>query len=183
MRLARSARIKGEGGLAVLVIVVLLLGGIVWWLYQSRRNHEKNARIFARDVVTRLAVNYDEKYFHVNQSPEAQRTYLQSARENFLERLRQLGVPAQPIEVQGDVVFSSYFFDPRGTFKAQLKYPATTAQMDVDISRGMTVWQIDSVTLTGAPPATPTPAPMLAASPSPTPSPAPEQKTKQKRKR
>ena len=186
MKLARTARIKGEGAVALLVIVLLLLGGITWWLYSSRHDHEKNARNFAREIATRLAVNYDEKYFHVHQSPEAQRTYLQSARERLLERLRELGVPAQPIEVEGSLTFTNQFFDPRGTFRAQLKYPNTTAQLDIDMSRGMTVWQIDSITLTGGmPPPTPTPAATITASPTPapTPSPEPEQRTKRKRKR
>jgi hypothetical protein len=183
MKLARSARIKGEGGLALLVIVLLLMGGIVWWLYSSRRDAEKNARVFVTEVANRLAVNFDEKYFHVHQSPDAQRTYLRSARDRLLERLHEFGVPAQPMEVEGKLVFTSLFFDPRGTFTVQLKYPTTTAKLDVDISRGMTVWQIDAVNLTGTPPSTPTPAPTLETSPSPTPPPDPEQQTKRKRKR
>jgi hypothetical protein len=186
MKLARTKRIKGEGALALLVIVLLVLGGIAWWLYSTRQNHEKNARIFAGEIATRLAVNYDEKYFHVHQSPEAQRTFLQSARDRLLDRLRELGVPAQPIEVEGKLTFTSEFFDPRGTFRAQLKYPNTTAQMDIEISRGMTVWQIDSINLTGGlPPPTATPAVTAVASPTPTPTPTPEpdQRTKRKRKR
>jgi len=181
MKLARTARIKGEGGFALLVIVLLLLGGIVWWLYSSRRDAEKNARIFVTEVANRLAVNYDEKYFHVHQSPEAQKTYLRSARDRLLDRLREFGVPVQPIEIDGTLVFTNQFFDPRGTYHAQLKYPTTTAQLDVDISRGMTVWQIDAINLTGTPPPTPTPAPTALASPTPTPE--PEQRTKRKRNR
>lgn len=183
MKLARTARTKGEGAVALLVIVLLLLGGIVWWLYSSRRDAEKNARIFVTEVATRVAVNYDEKYFHVHQSPEAQRTYLRSARDRLLDRLREFGVPAQPIQVEGNLVFTSLFFDPRGTFRAQLKYPTTTAQLDIDISRGMTVWQIDAINLTGTPPPAPTPAATAEASPTPTPPPQSEQRTKRKRNR
>lgn len=183
MKLARTARIKGEGAAALLVIVLLLIGGIVWWLYSSRRDAEKNARIFAAEVATRLAVNFDEKYFHVHQSPDSQKTYLRSARDRLLERLREFGVPAQPIEVEGTLFFTNQFFDPHGTFHAQLKYPTTTAQLDIDISRGMTVWQIDSINLTGTPPPTPTPAATAEASPTPTPEPQAEQRTKRKRNR
>src|SRR5436309_2553951 len=118
MRLARAARIKGEGSGALLVIVLLLLGGIAWWLYSSRHDAEKNARIFATEVATRVAVNYDEKYLHIHLSPEGQIQYLKSSRDRLLDWLRQLGVPTQPIEVKGDVAFSSYFFDPHGTFRA-----------------------------------------------------------------
>jgi hypothetical protein len=180
MRLARAARIKGEGGVALLVIVLLLLGGIVWWLYSARQDAEKNARIFATEVTKRVAISYDEKFLHVHLSPEAQKTYLRSSRDRLLERLREFGVPAQPIDVQGNIVFTSYFFDPRGTFRAQLRYPTTSAQLDLDISRGMTVWQVDAINLPWNPPPTLTPAPTLVATPTPTP--APEQKPKRKRK-
>jgi hypothetical protein len=184
MRLARTARIKGEGAVALLVIVLLLLGGIVWWLYSSRQDAQKNARIFAMEVAKRVAINYDEKYLHVHLSPDGQKTYLRSSRDRLLDRLREFGVLAQPIEVQGDVVFTSYFFDPHGQFHAQLKYPAASAQLDLEISRGMTVWQVDAINLTGTPPPAATPAPTAVASPTPTPTPTPEpaQRSKQKRK-
>lgn len=183
MRLARTARIKGEGAVALLVIVLLLVGGIVWWLYSSRQDAQKNARIFVTEVAKRVAINYDEKYLHVHLSPDAQKTYLRSSRDRLLDRLREFGALAQPIEVQGDVVFTSYFFDPHGQFHAQLKYPAGPAQLDIDISRGMTVWQVDAINLTAVPPtaATPAPAP-VAASPTPIPTPEPEQRSKRKRK-
>ena len=184
MRLSRTARIKGEGGIALLVIVLLLLGGIVWWLYSSRQDAEKNARIFANEVVQKVAINYDEKYLHVKLSPEAQVQYLKSWRDRLMDRLRELGVPAQPIDVQGEVAFTSYFFDPHGTFRAQLKYPTTSGQLEVGVSRGMTVWQVDTINLIWEPPPVPTPTPGLApiATPTPTPTPPPEPQPKRKRR-
>jgi hypothetical protein len=181
MRLARTARIKGEGGVALLVIVLLILSGIVWWLYSSRQDAEKNARIFATEVAKRVATNYDEKFLHVRLSPAAQIMYLQSWRDRLMDRLRELGVPAQPIAAQGDITFTSYFFDPRGTFRAQLNYPTTSAYLDLVISRGMTVWQIDEINLTANPLPTPVPTATLALTPAPTPTPAAEQKPKRKR--
>ena len=183
MRLSRTARIKGEGGIALLVIVLLLLAGIVWWLYSSRQDAEKNARVFANEVVTRVAINYDEKYLHVKLSPEAQVQYLKSWRDRLIDRLREFGVPAKPIDLQGDVAFTSYFFDPHGTFRATLKYPTTSAQLEVGVSRGMTVWQVDTLNLTWDPPPVPTPTPGVApvATPTPTPTPTPEPKLKRKR--
>ena len=169
---------KGEGGIALLVIVSLLLGGIVWWLYSSRQDAVKNARAFATEVTRRVAVNYDEKFLHVRLSPDAQITYLKSWRDRLLDHLRELGLPAQPIDVQGDVAFTSYFFDPRGTYRAQLNYPTTTAQLELGISRGMTVWQVDTINLIWNPLPTPTPAPTPVAA---TPTPAPEPKRKAKR--
>lgn len=179
MRLTPTARIRGEGAVALLVIVLLLLSGIVWWLYSSRQDAEKNARIFATEVTNRVAINYDEKYLHVHLSPEAQIQYLKSWRDRLLERLRELGVPAQPIDVQGDVTFTTQFFDPRGTFRAQLKYPTTSAQLDLTVSRGMTVWQVDGINLTWNPVPTPTPAPTPEMTASPTP--VAEQKPKRRR--
>jgi hypothetical protein len=181
MKLARTARSRGEGNIVFLVIVGVLVAGVVWWLYSSRQDAVKKSRAFAAEVVTHVAVNFDEKYLHVHLSPEAQVNYLQSWRERFIARLRELGVPSQPIEVKGDVTFTSQFFDPRGTFRAELKYPTTSAYIDVEVSRGMTVWQVDKIDLTWTPPPTPTPAPVLA-TPTPTPAPPPEQKPKRKGK-
>jgi hypothetical protein len=180
MRLARLARTRGEGGLALLVIILLIMGGIVWWLYSSRADALKNARLFATEVAKRVAINYDEKFLHIHLSPEGQVQYLKSSRDRLLDSLRAFGVPAQPIDVQGDVVFSSYFFDPQGTFRAQLKYPTTTAQLELGISRGMTVWQVDTINLLWTPPPAPTPTPSPVVSPTPTPTPAAEQKRKRK---
>jgi hypothetical protein len=182
MRLARTARIKGEGAIALLVIVLLLLGGIVWWLYSSRQDAEKNARIFANEVVKKVAVNYDEKYLHVKLSPEAQVQYLKSWRDRLMDRMRELGVPAQPIEVQGNVSFTSYFFDPHGTFTAPLKYPTTSATLEVGVSRGMTVWQVDTINVIWEPPPVPTPTPGMAPSPTPIPTPTPTPEPKRKRR-
>lgn len=183
MKLARTARIKGEGAAALLVIVLLLLGGIVWWLYSSRRDAEKNSRIFAAEVAKRVAVDYDEKYLHVHLSPDGQRTHLRSARDRLIDRLRELGVPAQPIEVEGSLNFTSYFFDPRGTFYAKLKYPTKSAQLDLDISRGMTVWQVDTIALPWTPEQAAAPTPTPAMSATPTPAPTPQQKSKRKQNR
>lgn len=181
MKLARTARSRGEGSIGFLVIVGVLVAGVVWWLYSSRQDAVKKSRAFAAEVVTHVAVNFDEKYLHVHLSPEAQVNYLQSWRERFIARLRELGVPSQPIEVKGDVTFTSQFFDPRGTFRADLKYPTTSAYIDVEVSRGMTVWQVDKIDLTWTPPPTPTPAPVLATpTPTPTPTPPPEQKRKKR---
>jgi hypothetical protein len=178
MKLTRKARIKGEGGLLLLLIVLLIIAGIVWWLYSSRSKDEQNARAFAAEVVKRVAVDYDEKFLHIHMSPDAQVQFLKSWRDRLMDQLRSYGVPAQPLDVQGEVEFNSYFFEPHGTFRAQLKYPTTSAQLEVNVSRGMAVWQVDSVNVIWTPPpgGTPTPSP----SPVPTPSPTPQQKLKRK---
>ena len=184
MRLARHARIKGEGGFVLWFIVLALVGGALWFLYSSRKDGERNARVFANEVVQRVVVNYDEKYLHVHLSPEAQAKYLASWRERMLQNLRQLGTVKQPIEVKGDVQFSSGFFDPHGNFRAELTYPTTTAVLELFVTRGMTVWQVDDINLIWTPAPTPTPAasPTPAMAPSPTPSPTPPPQQKRKRK-
>lgn len=164
------------------IIVLFLVGGALWFLFASRKDGDKNARVFASEVAQKIAVNYDEKYFHVHLSPQAQATYLQSWRDRLIARLREFGPLTKPIETKGDVYFSSYFFEPRGNFKSELTYATTTATLEMTISRGMTVWQIDEINLIWTPPPTPTPAPTPVATPSPTPSPTPEQKPRRKRK-
>ena len=174
MKRARTVSIKGEGAIALIVIVLLLLGGIVWWLYAARQDAEKNARLFALEVTKKVAINYDEKYLHVHLSPEAQVQYLKSWRDRLIERLRERGVPAQPIDVQGDVTFTKGFFDPHGLFRAQLNYPQTTAQLELGVSRGMTVWQVEMINLIFTPLPTPTPDPTAVMTPTPTPTPEPK---------
>ena len=185
MKLHRHARTRAEGGLALWIIVAALVGGALWFLYSSRRDGDKNARAFATEVAQRVAVNYDEKYLSVHLSPEGQAKYLPSFRERMMQNLRSFGPVKQPIPVSGDVRFSSGFFEPIGTFKADLVYPTMSASLELIISRGMTVWQVNEINLTWTPPPTPTPSPTPtpAFSASPTPSPTPEQKAPRRRKR
>ena len=63
----------------------------------------------------------------------------------MLGNLRSFGPVKQPIPITGDVRFSSVFFDPVGTFRAELVYPTMTAYLELTISRGMTVWQVDEI--------------------------------------
>ena len=169
MRLSRESRVGGEGLGTLLVILLVSFGGIAWWLFSSRQDAEKNARAFAEEVVRHVAVDYDEKYLHVHLSPAGQITYLQSWRENLINQLRGLGAMQQPFKVTGKLEFSSYFFDPHGTFNAELPYSTTTAHLTIEISRGMTVWQVDTLNLMWTPTATPTPIPVIALTPSPSP--------------
>ncbi len=185
MKRGRNSNRKGEGGLALWIIVAALVGGALWFLYSSRRDGDKNARAFAAEVAQRVAVNYDDKYLHVHLSPEAQVKFLASYRERLLQNLRSFGPVKQPIPVNGNVRFSSGFFEPVGTFRADLVYPNMTASLDMLISRGMTVWQINEINLTWTPPPTPTPSPTPtpAFSPSPTPSPTPPPEQKAPRRK
>jgi hypothetical protein len=183
MKLARNRWIKAEGAIAIWLIVIALVGGVLWFLYSSRQDGDKNARAFAIEATNRVAVQYDEKYLHVHLSPPAQAKYLQSWRERLIQNLRALGPVKQPIEVKGDVHFSSGFFEPVGNFRAEMSYPTTTAVMELVVSRGMTVWQIDDINLIWTPVPTPTPAAPPAMAATATPTPTPEQEQRQRRKR
>lgn len=185
MKRTQTARIRGEG-LVLLFIILAILAGGTWYVYSSRKEAEKNCALFAQQVAERVIIHQDQKYLHVRLGPAAQVKYLQSWRERLMYQLRQLGTPAQPIEVKGSVQFTSYFFKPHGEFRAEVKYPNTKAYLDLSISSGMTVWQVDEINLTWDPPPTPSPTPTPAATATPeptsTPTPVPEQKSRRKRR-
>ena len=184
MKTSNRSRIRGEGALPIVIILLALLGGILWFVYSSRKDADRDARKFANELVHKVAVDFDDKYLHVHLSPDGQRTYLPSVRERMFARLREFGPLAKPPEVKGDVLFSSGFYDPHGTFKADLPYSNFTAHLEVMISRGA-MWQVEEINLTGSPPPTPTPVPSATPemSPSPTPTPSPEEKQKPRRKK
>ena len=184
MKISRRSLRRGEGALPIVIILLALIGGILWFVYSSRTDAARDARKFANELAKKVAVDLDDKYLHVHLSPEGQKTYLPSVRERMFARLREFGALTKPPEAKGDVSFSSGFFDPHGIFKADLVYSNFTAQLEMAVSRGA-MWQVEEITLTGSPPATPTPVPSASpqASPSPTPTPPPEEKQKTHRKK
>jgi hypothetical protein len=182
MKISNRSLIRGEGALPIVIILVALVAGILWFVYSSRTDAARDERKFANELVKKVAVDYDDKYLHVHLSPEGQRTYLPSVRERMFARLKEFGPLTKPPEAKGDVAFSSGFFDPHGIFKADLVYSNFTAQLEVEISRGA-MWQVDQITLTGSPPASPTPVPSATPEMSPTPTPSPPPETNQKPRR
>lgn len=180
MKLAQHSRIKAEG-LGILLIVLAILGGGVWFLYSSRADNEKNARAFATEVTRKVVLNYDDKYLEQRFSLQARSMYSLMWRNRMFQYLREFGQLTKPLETKGDVLFTSQFFEPRGTFRTELTYPTLTASLDVTVSKGMTNWQIDEINLVWNPPPPPTPTPSPAMTPSPTPSPTPVQKPRRKK--
>lgn len=163
----RSASRPERGQVVVLLVIVLaVLGGGAWWLFVAKRQSEEGARAFAREAATRLALHFDQKFLDVRLGREAQVSYPPSFRERLLNRLRQLGVPAQEIELEGEVTFTSHFFEPKGQFRARLNYPTKPAYLDLTVSNRQT-WQIDRLNLTWDPTPVATPEPALAISPTP----------------
>ena len=182
MKLAQHSRIKAEG-IGIWLVLLAVLGGGVWFLYSSRNEGDKNARVFANEVAQRIAVNFDEKYLNHRLNPKSQAMYLPSWRLRFFNYLRDFGPMAKSIETKGDVYFTSYFFEPRGRFRSQLTYPTITAVLETVVSRGMNAWQIDEINLIWEPPPAPSPTPSPVMSPSPTPTPTPEPKPRRKKGR
>src|ERR1700682_3364168 len=144
MHTCRSNR-SGEGGLAILIIIVVLVGGGFWWLFSNKQTAEKEAREFSHEASQRLAVQHDLAFLESRMSPNAKVEMPGSAQRNLIEALTQLGVPAQPIPVEGRVVFESQFFEPKGYFTAQLNYPARPGKLEFTISHPAGMWKFESV--------------------------------------
>ena len=164
----------------LVLIVVAVLGGITWWLYASRQQSEEAAKNFARDVATRLAFDFDRKLLDRVIAPEQMAKYPPSYRERVVEKLRTFGRPTSPVEVTGQVLFTSHFFNPVGTFRAQLNYPGMPAALHLAISRPRGWWQIDDLNVSWDQPPPPEPPPepppvdpAAVATPTPTPKPTP----------
>ena len=167
MILSTSRRARGQA-IVLLIILLAILGGGYWWLVDSARKSEAEARAFARDTVTRMAIQFDRKFVDSHFASEAQVQFPPSFRERMLYNLRELGVPAADFEMDGQVMYTSHFFDPRGQFRAPLKYPTKSAELDVAVSQPHGWWQIDNLNLTwNAGPAAPVPAPLASPAASP----------------
>ena len=158
--------------MAIWIIVVFILAGIVWFLYSSRGDTVNEARRFAEEVSRKIAVDFDDRYLLAHLNPENQAAHLPAWRERLFRSLRGFGPMTKPIAVTGDVFFTSYFFEPRGTYKVDLTYATMPAHLDLSVAKGISGWRIDEINLVWTPPS-PTPAPLAAMTPTPTPSPSP----------
>ena len=155
----------------VLIVLAVLAGGC-WLLFSSRTAREEGARRFAREAATRLFFQQDARFLNQTLTPRAQLVYPPSWRERFFAFVRELG-PAKPeFELEGDVTFTSEFFDPRGVFSAHFEVASGPAVLFLTFSHPGVRWEIDDLKLSWTPPATPTPAPTATPLPSPTVTPA-----------
>jgi hypothetical protein len=126
------------------IVVVLLLIGY-WWLDSNRQTMAKSGKEFGKEAVQRIAVQHDLNFFGSHLSPEARLQFPPSAQQDLLTRIEKLGAPVGPVDVQGDVVFQSHFFEPHGNFHARINYAARGAEINVSISHPVGRWQIDDV--------------------------------------
>ena len=167
LRLRRRAEDCGQT-VVLVIIVVAVLGGAAWWLYNSREQSEREAREFARDVATRLAFDLDRKLLYRLIAPDRVAKYPPSYRDRVIEKFRGFGRTTAPADLTGDVFFTSHFFKPVGTFRAQFSYPSMPATLYLSVSRPRGWWQIDDLRVSWEPAPPPEPPPI---SPAPTPTP------------
>jgi hypothetical protein len=141
-----NSRLKSSGQILVIlgIVVVLLFIGY-WWLYSNKQTMAKEGRAFGKEAVQRIFVQHDLAFFASHLSPEARLQFPPSAQQDLFTRLDRLGTPAGPVDVQGDIVFQSQFFEPRGNFHARINYPAKGAEINISISHPVGRWQIDDV--------------------------------------
>jgi hypothetical protein len=141
-----NPRLKSSGQILVVIIIVLVLVGIgFWWLFSNKETMAKEGTAFGKEAVQRIAVQHDLNFFASHLSPEARLQFPPSAQQDLMGRIERLGTPVGPVDVKGDIVFQSQFFDPRGTFHARINYPAKGAEINVSISHPVGRWQIDDV--------------------------------------
>ena len=120
MRTASHSRIKAEG-LGIWIIVLGIIAFAVWFVFASRTEGEKKARAFAEEVVQKIVVNYDEQYLEQRLNPKSRPNYSPVWRSRMFQYLRSFGPLSQPAVAKGDVYFTSQFFDPQGSFRAEKK--------------------------------------------------------------
>ena len=140
-------RTSGEG-LVVVIILLVLIGGGVWWLFEHKREMDKEARAAGREMIYKMTVNHDLAFFSNHLSPQAKLDYPPSDQELLMNELAQLGVPAQPIQIEESVTWQSHFFEPSAYFTAHLNYPAGPAMLQIAINHPVGKWQLLNVTFT-----------------------------------
>jgi hypothetical protein len=148
---ARSRAWDRAEGLVLVIVILAVLGGIAWYLYSSRRNSEKEAWAYAREVAEHIALQRDARFIDLNLSSQAQVEMPPSFRERMLTKLGELGVPDKRMNITGHVTFSSYVFEPHGSFRAEINTPMTPVYLDMSISPSHGPWQIDALNLTWNP--------------------------------
>lgn len=145
---AAAERQRCSGSIAFfLVIVLAIVGAGVYFLVDSRRTREAEARDFARELIERLAVQHDLKYLHSVVAAEHYE-FNPGRQEGFIESFKWLGVPEPGWQITGDVAFENYFFSPVGHFKSILTYPQRHATVEMKVSCPHGPWRLDTLGVT-----------------------------------
>jgi hypothetical protein len=146
-KLSSQRKLSGQG-LVVVFILLAVIGGGLWYLYSNKTTTDREARVFAREAIKRLVVDHDLKYLSEHLGPQAKLDNPPSQQQYMIQRFTQFGVPAQPLQIDENVTWESYFFEPRGYFTAHLNYPGQGATLQIATSHPVSRWQIDNITFT-----------------------------------
>jgi hypothetical protein len=147
LKLSSQTKLSGQG-LVVVFILLAVIGAGLWYLYSNKATTDREARAFAREAVKRLTVDHDLKYLSDHLGPQAKLDNPPSQQQYMIQRFTQFGVPAEPIQIDENVTWESYFFEPRGYFTAHLNYPGQGATLQIATSHPVSRWQIDNITFT-----------------------------------
>jgi hypothetical protein len=152
-----SSRSTFSGQAFVLIFIILaIFGGILWYLHSTKVSTERDAIRYGHDVIDRLVIKHDISLLNEDLAAQAKMEMPPSQREYLIQRFTQLGVPAQPIQIEDSVSFDTSFFgmiaaNPRGIFTAHLNYPAQPVTLQLATSQGVTKWLIENITLSTQP--------------------------------
>ena len=135
-------------GLVIVFILVAIIGAGAWWLFNTKKQSQSDARVFGRAIIEHLAVNHDQAFFAANLGPQAKAELSDSQQKYLVAKLAELGVPAQPIKIDENITFEMNFFEPKGLFTAQLNYPTQPVKMEIMVSHPVGKWQVDDMTVT-----------------------------------
>ena len=145
MKLSSRSKLAGEGLVLILIVLVIILC-IGWYLWSTKAATDREARQYGHDIVNRLVVQHDVGVLNNEINPDLRNKTPPSAREYMIQRFTQLGVPQQPIPIDDNVTFDSYFFAPHGFFTAHLNYPGQEMLLQIAVSHPQTKWQVDDIT-------------------------------------
>jgi hypothetical protein len=140
----RSSRESGQG-LVVVIILLAIIGAGFWYLFNSKKTMDREARAFGREMIERLVVRHDQNFF-ADVSPQMRLDYPPLRQKDVIDQVTQLGVPQQPINIEEIVTFQSTFFSPHGHFTAHLFYPTSAGTIELDVSHPVGKWQVDNLT-------------------------------------
>ena len=147
-----SSRSKWSGqGLVIVIILLAVVGAGLWYLYSNKATTDREAREFAREAIKRITVDHDLKYFSDHLGPQAKLDNPPSQQQFIIQRFAQLGAPAQPIQIEENITWESYFFEPKGYFTAHLNYPAQPVMLQLATSHPVSRWQIDNLSFSVQP--------------------------------
>jgi len=136
---------RGDVGPAILLLLIVgaVLAGGYYYMRKSRVDSEREARVFAHEVVDRLAVQKDLKFLHSNVNPDNRVDFSPGREQDFISMFKMLGTPSPDYQTTGNVVFENQYFSPHAKFKTILTYPDRHATVMLNVSCPHGPWKID----------------------------------------